>query len=147
MGERITRSASDNCHLLKENKVSDGTILRTPLGKGRIVVGYWRHVKETRRATRVLAAFAQQQSGSPIQTFWQQHGESESFSQWRRRFSQQLLVRLALLDTSCSSTRAEAIELILISGARLRITAGVDAAALRLRARHGMAVTCRPGAS
>lgn len=76
----------------------------------------------------------QQQSGASVRAVCHQHGVSEySFYQWRKRLAHQLPVKFALVETGqATRVQAEAVEVILISGERLRITAGVDAATLRL---------------
>ena len=89
--------------------------------------------EERREFWRQLIA-RQQQSGLSVRVFCQQHGTSEySFYQWRRRFAEQLPVKFALVETSQEARmRAEAVEVILTSGERLRVTDGIDAATLRL---------------
>jgi hypothetical protein len=76
----------------------------------------------------------QQQSGLSVRAFCQQHRSSEySFYQWRKRFAQQLPMKVALVQASHgASVRADALEVILTSGERLRITPGSDADTLRL---------------
>ena len=63
-----------------------------------------------------------------------EHEASEhSFYQWRKRLAAQLPVKFALVETNrAARVHAEAVELILTSGERLRIAPGVDAAMLRL---------------
>jgi transposase-like protein len=75
-----------------------------------------------------------EQSGLSVRAFRQQHRISEhSFYQWRRRLAQQLPVKFALVETGCGlGVEAEAVEVILTAGERLRITPGVDAATLRM---------------
>jgi len=81
---------------------------------------------------RLLVA-QQQQSRLSVRAFCQQHRTSEySFYQWRKRLAQQLPVKFALVETSHGRAQAEAVEVILTSGERLRITPGIDAATLRL---------------
>lgn len=81
---------------------------------------------------RLLAQ--QQQSGLSVRAFCHEYGDKEhKFYYWRKRLVQQLPVKFALVETSRgNSVSAEAAELILNSGERLRITAGIDAATLRL---------------
>ena len=53
--------------------------------------------------------------------------------QWRKRLAQQLPVKFALVETSrVTSSHVDAVEVILTSGERVRISPGVDAATLRL---------------
>jgi hypothetical protein len=76
----------------------------------------------------------QQQSGVSVRAFCQEHRTSEhSFYQWRKRLAQQLPVKFALVETVHGARmHAEAVEVMLSSGERLRILPGVDAATLRL---------------
>src|SRR5215831_2437702 len=76
----------------------------------------------------------QQQTGVPVRAVCQQYGVSEySFYQWRKRLADQLPVKFALVETGrATRVHAEAVEVILTSGERLRITPGADAATLRL---------------
>lgn len=76
----------------------------------------------------------QQQSGASVRAVCQQHGVSEySFYQWRKRLAHQLPVKFALVETGhATRVQAEAVEVILTSGERLRVTSGVDAGTLRL---------------
>jgi transposase-like protein len=76
----------------------------------------------------------QQQSGVSVRALCQQHGTSEySFYQWRKRLAAQLPVKFALVETNTTArVHAEAMEVILTSGDRLRIAPGVDATTLRL---------------
>src|SRR5216683_2800934 len=76
----------------------------------------------------------QQQSGISVRAFCQQQGTTEySFYQWRKRLAQQLPVKFALVEASQQARmQAGAVEVILSSGERLRITRGVDAVTLRL---------------
>jgi transposase-like protein len=87
--------------------------------------------EERREFWRQLIA-KQQQTGASVRAFCQEHRASEySFYQWRKRLAQQLPVKFALVETS-AKVHAEAVEVILTSGERLRITTGVDPATLRL---------------
>jgi hypothetical protein len=90
--------------------------------------------REARREYWRQLIAEQQQSGVSVRRFYQQRRTSEhSFYQWRKRLSQQLPVRFALVETGHGAgIHAEAVEVILTSGERLRITPGVDAATLRL---------------
>jgi transposase-like protein len=76
----------------------------------------------------------QEQSGVSVRAFCQQRRTSEhSFYQWRKRLAQQLPVKFALVEAGRgASANGEAVEVILASGERLRITPGIDAATLRL---------------
>jgi hypothetical protein len=84
---------------------------------------YWR---------RLIAE--QQQSGVSVRRFCQQRRTSEhSFYQWRKRLGRQLPVKFALVETERGTgIHAEAVEVTLTSGERLRITPGINAATLRL---------------
>lgn len=64
----------------------------------------------------------------------QEHRVSEySFYQWRKRLAQEFPVKFALVETDRGvRVHAEAIEVILTSGERVRITPSVDAATLCL---------------
>ena len=90
--------------------------------------------REARREFWRQLIAKQQQSGVSVRALCQEHGTSEhSFYQWRKRLAHQLPVKFALVETGqATRVQAEAVEVILISGERLRITAGVDAATLRL---------------
>ena len=79
---------------------------------------------------------AQQRSGVSVKQFCTEQGLTEySFYAWRKRLQQTGPVRFALVDRSPRreerATEA-ALELLLQSGERLRISAGVDAATLRV---------------
>lgn len=78
---------------------------------------------------------AQQRSGVSVKQFCKEQGLTEySFYAWRKRLQQTGPVRFALVDRSPRSQQpaAEAgLELVLATGERLRIGAGVDAATLR----------------
>jgi hypothetical protein len=80
--------------------------------------------REERRELWQQLVAQQQQSGLSVRAFCQQHRISEySFYQWRKRLAQQLPVKFALVETSHEAcTQAEAVEVILSSGERLRIT-------------------------
>ena len=78
---------------------------------------------------------AQQRSGVSVNQFCKEQGLTEySFYAWRRRLEQTGPVRFALVDRSPRrqepATEA-ALELVLATGERLRISAGADAATLR----------------
>jgi hypothetical protein len=77
---------------------------------------------------------AQQRSGVSVKQFCTEQGLTEcSFYAWRKRLRQTGPVRFALVDRSPRQERAAdaALELVLATGERLRISAGVDAATLR----------------
>ena len=79
---------------------------------------------------------AQQRAGTSVKQFCKEQGVTEySFYAWRKRLQQIGPVRFALVDRGPRreerATEA-ALELLLASGERLRISAGVDAATLRL---------------
>lgn len=83
---------------------------------------YWR---------KVIAE--QEGSGTTVHGFCAQRGIGEqSFYAWRKRLRESAgLVRFALVETGASQKTAEPLELILATGERLRITAGVEVATLR----------------
>ena len=92
---------------------------------------------------------AQQRTGISVKQFCKEQGLTEySFYAWRKRLQQTGPVRFALVDRRPRRQGLEAeaaLELVLATGERLRISAGVDAATLRtvldvLRALS----TCRP---
>jgi hypothetical protein len=76
----------------------------------------------------------QEASGQKIRPFCQERGIGEhSFYQWRKRVRQDQTVRFAVLETKPVNGEPVAVlELVLSSGERLRIGAGVDSAMLRL---------------
>jgi transposase-like protein len=78
---------------------------------------------------------AQQRSGVSVKQFCKEHGLTEySFYAWRKRLQQIGPVRFALVERRPrpQEPAAEAaLELVLATGERLRISAGVDAATLR----------------
>ena len=78
---------------------------------------------------------AQQRSGVSVKQFCKEQGLTEySFYAWRKRLQETGPVRFALVDRSPrrQERAAEAaLELVLATGERLRISAGVDAATLR----------------
>ncbi|HLH20672.1 MAG TPA: transposase [Bryobacteraceae bacterium] len=78
---------------------------------------------------------AQQRSGVSVKQFCREQGLTEySFYAWRKRLQQTGPVRFALVDRSPRRpeyTAEAALELVLATGERLRISAGVDAATLR----------------
>jgi hypothetical protein len=78
---------------------------------------------------------AQQRSGNSVKQFCKEQGLTEgSFYAWRKRLQKREPVRFALVDRG--ATRQEpameaALELVMATGERLRIGAGVDATTLR----------------
>ena len=77
---------------------------------------------------------AQERSGISIKRFCQQQALSEkSFYYWRKRLQTTTSMRFALVEAEPRRGTAEpaALELVLRTGERLRISAGVDAATLR----------------
>jgi transposase-like protein len=77
---------------------------------------------------------AQEQSGISVKQFCKQQGITEqSFYYWRKRLQTTTSMRFALVEAEPLRGTAEhaAMELVLTTGERLRISAGVDAATLR----------------
>ena len=77
---------------------------------------------------------AQERSGIPVKQFCKQQGLSEqSFYYWRKRLQTTASMRFALVEAEPRRGTAEhaALELLLTTGERLRISVGVDAATLR----------------
>src|SRR5262244_4077446 len=78
---------------------------------------------------------AQQRSGMSVKQFCKGQGLTEySFYAWRKRLQEKGPVRFALVERSArrQERTAEAVlELVLATGERLRIGAGVDTATLR----------------
>jgi hypothetical protein len=79
---------------------------------------------------------AQRRAGVSVKQFCKEQGLTEySFYAWRKRLQQTGPVRFALVDRSPrrqEHAAEAALELVLASGERLRISAGVDAATLRI---------------
>ena len=75
----------------------------------------------------------QQQSGLSVSAFCRDRGFSDqALYYWRRRLSGREPVRFALVATDAATTTGPApIELLLVSGDRLRIAPGTDALTLR----------------
>jgi len=78
---------------------------------------------------------AQQRSGISVKQFCKEQGLTEySFYAWRKRLQKREAVRFALVDRGSArqapATEA-ALELVMATGERLRIGAGVEAATLR----------------
>src|SRR5260370_22190817 len=78
---------------------------------------------------------AQQRSGNSVKQFCKEQGLTEgSFYAWRKRLQKRELVRFALVDrgaTRQGPAMEAALELVMATGERLRIGAGVDTATLR----------------
>lgn len=78
---------------------------------------------------------AQQRSGVSVKQFCSEQGLTEcSFYAWRKRLQQTGPVRFALVDRRPRRQEPAAdaaLELVLTTGERLRISAGVDVATLR----------------
>ena len=77
---------------------------------------------------------AQQRSGNSVKQFCKEQGLTEgSFYAWRKRLQKTEPVRFALVDRGARQEPATeaALELVVATGERLRIGAGVDAATLR----------------
>ena len=78
---------------------------------------------------------AQERSGLSVQQFCKEQGlNNPSFYYWRKRLRQQTPVQFALVETGGTPQHRSSehcLELVLPTGERLRIGAGVDAVALR----------------
>jgi hypothetical protein len=77
---------------------------------------------------------AQKQSGVSVKQFCEQQGLTEqSFYYWRKRLQAPASMRFALVEAGPRQGPAEhaALELVLTTGERLRIGAGVDATTLQ----------------
>jgi hypothetical protein len=76
---------------------------------------------------------AQQRSGSSVKQFCKEQSITEySFYAWRKRLQKKEPVRFALVDRRAQvSAEESALELVLTTGERLRISKGVDGATLR----------------
>jgi transposase-like protein len=75
----------------------------------------------------------QQQSGLCVTAFCRQHGFSDqTFYNWRKRLAGSEPVRFALVAAEATAAAEQfPIELVLVSGDRLRIASGTDTAILR----------------
>jgi putative transposase len=75
----------------------------------------------------------QQQSGLSVTAFCREHGFSDqTFYNWRKRLAGSEPVRFALVAADATAAAEQLpIELLLVSGDRLRIAPGADAATLR----------------
>jgi transposase-like protein len=91
-------------------------------------------VLETKREYWSKLIAEHEASGQKVRPFCRERGIGEhSFYQWRKRLSENPAVRFALLEPRMASAETPtALELVLSRGERLRISAGVDAATLRL---------------
>ena len=90
--------------------------------------------QEARREVWRELIAKQQQSSLSVRAFCPRHGTSEySFYHWRKRLADELPMKFALVETSRSAPAGvAALELVLVSGERLRIAPGIDDATLRL---------------
>jgi len=79
---------------------------------------------------------AQQHSGMSVKQFCKERGLTEySFYAWRKRLQEGGPVRFALVERKArpqERTAGAVLELVLATGERLRIGAGVDSATLRV---------------
>ena len=77
----------------------------------------------------------QERSGMSVQRFCQEQGLTEqSFYLWRKRLRKQQPMRFAVVETGPAqqqSVTETGLELVLATGERLRISAGVDPTVLR----------------
>ncbi len=78
---------------------------------------------------------AQRRSGVSVKQFCKERGLTEcSFYAWRKRLQEKGPVRFALVERSVrrqERTAESVLELVLVTGERLRIGTGVDGATLR----------------
>jgi hypothetical protein len=78
---------------------------------------------------------AQQRSGISVKQFCKEQGLTEcSFYAWRKRLQKKEPIRFALVDRGAARQEPSvetALELVLATGERLRIGAGVDVGTLR----------------
>jgi transposase-like protein len=98
-------------------------------------VGWMRAIEAVTTRERKWAELIrqQQQSGVSVSAFCRGRGFSDqTFYNWRKRLSGREPVRFALVTASETAVAGQApIELVLVSGDRLRIAPGADAATLR----------------
>ena len=76
----------------------------------------------------------QERSGLPVQQFCKERGITEQpFYVWRKRLRKQEPARFALVETGAARQQAPktGLELVLVSGERLRIGSEVDPSLLR----------------
>jgi len=78
---------------------------------------------------------SQRRSGMSVKQYCKEQGLTEySFYAWRKRLQEKGPVRFALVERNArrqERTAEAALELVLATGERLRISTGVDAATLR----------------
>ena len=78
---------------------------------------------------------AQQRGGMSVKQFCKEQGLTEwAFDTWRKRLQEKGPVRFALVErraTRQERTAEPVLELVMVTGERLRISSGVDAATLR----------------
>ena len=73
-----------------------------------------------------------ERSSMDVCAYCEQQGICEqSFYTWRKRLRQPEPVSFALVRTAQAKPTAEPLELILVTGERLRVTAGVEVSTLR----------------
>lgn len=88
------------------------------------------HSREQRREQWSRMVDLQEKSGQSVRVFCQERGLTEaSFYNWRQRVRNERPVSFALVDTKARATDST-IELVFLSGERLRIPA--DPATLRM---------------
>ena len=76
----------------------------------------------------------QERSGIPVQQFCKEKGVTEqSFYVWRKRLRKQAPARFAVVETGAARQQAAktGLELVLVTGERLRIGSEVDLSLLR----------------
>ena len=74
----------------------------------------------------------QQESGLSVTAFCRGHGFSDqTFYNWRKRLAGSEPVRFALVEAATVAAEQLPLELLLVSGDRLRIAPGTDATTLR----------------
>ena len=74
----------------------------------------------------------QERSGIPVQHFCKERGITEqSFYVWRKRLRQQEPAGFALVETGPAHAPQMGLELVLMTGERLRLSADVDTLLLR----------------
>jgi transposase-like protein len=92
-------------------------------------------MRKTRREYWSKLIAEQEASGRTVEEFCRERGRGKcSFYRWRKRLREDGAVRFARVETRpTEGSRGEAtLELVLISGERLRIGPGVDAATLQM---------------
>ena len=90
-------------------------------------------MREDRREHWVKTISGQEASGLSVQAFCRERGVcAASFYGWRRRLRREPgAVGFALIETKPTATGEVPLELVFVSGERLRIGKGVDAATLQ----------------